>query len=138
MLADALNMHRRPTPGTASTYRVFVRDLELACSIGIYERERQVRQRVRVNVLLTVAQEAGDNIQAVLNYEAIVEGVRAIAGSGHIELVEVFANRVLDLCFEDGRVQSAWVSVEKLDVYPEANSVGAILERHRRGTPPVP
>ena len=132
MLADALRIHQRPVEETGSAYRVFVRDLVVPCRIGIYEHERQGPQQVRVNALVTIHHDAGDNIQTVLNYETIVEGVRAIANSGHIELVEIFAARVIELCFEDSRVHGVWVSVEKLDPYPEAESVGVVMERHRR------
>lgn len=138
MLAEALRMHRRPLAETGPSYQVFVRNLVLPASIGIYEHERQSLQRVRVNALITVDRDAGDSMKSVLNYESVVEGVRDIAGSGHIELVEVFAARVLEQCFEDPRVISAWVSVEKLDPYPEAESVGVIMERHRRGPLPSP
>ncbi len=135
MLAEALRMHRRPLAEAGATYQVFVRNLVVPASIGIYEHERRGPQRVRVNALITVDRDPGDSMRTVLNYESIVEGVCDIAGSGHIELVEVFAARVLAQCFEDKRVQSAWISVEKLDPYPEAESVGVIMERQRRGPP---
>jgi dihydroneopterin aldolase len=136
MLAEALRMHRRPLAEAGAVYQIFVRNLLLPAHIGVYEHEKQGPQRVRVNALLTVDREAGDNMRTVVNYESVVEAVRDIAGSGHIELVEIFAARVLAQCFEDRRVQSAWVSVEKLDPYPEAESVGVIMERHRQGPPP--
>ena len=138
MLADALRIHQRPMQQAGSAYRVFVRDLVVASSIGIYEYERQKPQQVRVNVLVTIEHDAGDNMHAVLNYETIVEGVRAIAAAGHIELVEIFASRVIERCFEDPRAIGVWVSVEKLEPYPEAESVGVVMERHRRIAPPGP
>lgn len=133
ILADALRMNRRPAAEGRAGYRIFVRDLVLPCSIGIYDHEREGLQRVRVNALVLLDREAGSDIRNVYNYEDIVEGVRALAGAGHIELVEVMAARILDLCFADSRVESAWVSVEKLEAYAETESVGTILERHRRG-----
>jgi len=104
------------------------------CSIGIRREERQKLQRVRVSVELTATVDAscpGENRRRVLNYEKVVAAIRAIAASGHIDLCEGFAERICAACFEDPRVAHLRVTVEKLDVFPEAESVGAILERTR-------
>ena len=114
-------------------YRVFVRDLVVPCSIGIYPREKGVRRRVRVNAELAVAAPISgrDDFAEVVNYEDIVSGIKSIAEAGHINLVESLADRIVALCFADRRVTSVRVVVEKLDVYPEAESVGVVLERSR-------
>jgi dihydroneopterin aldolase len=115
-------------------YRVRVRGLVLMASIGIRRVERERPQRVRVSVELTATSEAGfpgDERRRVINYEHIVAAIRAIAASGHIDLCEGFAARVADSCFADPRVGHVRVDVEKLDIYAEAEAVGAILERSR-------
>jgi len=114
-------------------YRVFVRDLVVPCSIGIYPREKGLRRRVRVNAELTVDEPIArsDEISDVVNYETIVAGVKAIAEAGHINLVETLADRVAGLCLADRRVASVRVVIEKLDVYPESESVGVAVERRR-------
>jgi 7,8-dihydroneopterin aldolase/epimerase/oxygenase len=115
-------------------YTVIVRNLVLMASIGIRRAEHGRKQRVRVSVELTAIPEAGfsgTDRRRVINYEKIVAAIREIAASGHIDLCEGFAARVSDACFADPRVGRARVEVEKLDVFPEAESVGAILERSR-------
>jgi 7,8-dihydroneopterin aldolase/epimerase/oxygenase len=115
-------------------YTVVVRNLVLLASIGIRRAEHGRKQRVRVSVALTATHEAGfsgDDRRRVINYEKIVAAIREIAVSGHIDLCEGFAARVSDACFADPRVGRVRVEVEKLDVFPEAESVGAILERSR-------
>jgi 7,8-dihydroneopterin aldolase/epimerase/oxygenase len=117
-------------------YTVVVRNLVLMCSIGIRRAEQGRKQRVRVSVELTATPEAGfpgDDRRCVINYEKIVAAIREIAASGHIDLCEGFAARVADACFADPRVGHVRVEIEKLDVYAEAESVGAILERSRPG-----
>jgi 7,8-dihydroneopterin aldolase/epimerase/oxygenase len=115
------------------SYRVFVRDLVVPCSIGIYPRERGVRRRVRVNAEIAVDEpiSGSDDFAEAVNYETIVAGIKSIAEAGHINLVETLADRIARLCLLDPRVASVRVVVEKLDVYPEAESVGVTLERHR-------
>lgn len=111
---------------------VFVRDLELPASIGVYRHEHENLQRVRVNVDLGVAEngsDLGDSLENVVNYELIAEGVRAIVASGHVRLAETLAEQIAALCLADPRVRVARVRVEKLDVFADAASAGVEIER---------
>ena len=113
-------------------YTVTVRGLVLPCSIGIRVRERERQQRVRISVdLMATDPFPGEERRRVINYEKVVAAIREIANSGHIELCEGFAERVCTACFADPRVERVRVWVEKLDVFAEADGVGAILERGR-------
>jgi dihydroneopterin aldolase len=136
-LLEALGLRRAPDSDETSTYKVFVRDLLLTCSIGIYDFEKRMPQRVRVNVELDVCGPGmfrGEDFAQVLNYETIVDGIKDIAASGHIELVETFAERIAALCLGDVRVEVARVTVEKLDIYPDAEGVGVGIVRRRAST----
>ena len=130
---------------TSGTYRVIIRDLVLAARIGVWKREKVVDQRVRINVEL-LAMRAGPLLapspklareprtgrrDRILRYDTVVAGIRKIIAEGHIDLCETLAERIASLCLESKRVRSVRVRVEKLDVYPDATSVGAELERHR-------
>src|SRR5215472_11490046 len=118
---------------STSFYRICVRGLVLPFRIGVYEHEKQHPQRVRVNAELVVeAPQRTDALSQVLNYESIIEGIRALAQRGHIPLVEALAEQVLELCFSHRRVAAARVGVDKLDVCPEAESVGVVMTRRRR------
>lgn len=134
MLADALGMDRRPAAVAKQVYRILVRDLVLPCRIGVYAHEKQAPQRVRVNAQVLVERDAVDSdaLSDVLNYETIVEGIRDLARGGHIELVESLAEQVMDVCLASPRALAARISVEKLDVFADAESVGVVLRRRRR------
>ena len=115
-------------------YVVVVRGLVLMCSIGIRRAERDRPQRVRVSVELTataVAAFPGEDRRRVINYEHVVAAIRRIAAGGHIDLCEGFAARICDACFADPRVGHIRVDVEKLDIFADAEAVGAVLERTR-------
>ena len=123
---------RAPASTEPSYRRVFVRDLILPCAIGVHAHEQDGPQRVRINVDLMVLEEdrtLNDRIENVVNYEHVVNGVRALTSDGHINLVETLAERIADLCLADGRVSRVRVRVEKLDIYDEAASVGVEIER---------
>lgn len=134
MLADALGMDRRPAAVAKQVYRILVRDLVLPCRIGVYAHEKQAPQRVRVNAQVLVERDAVDSdaLSDVLNYETIVEGIRDLARGGHIELVESLAEQVMDVCLASPRALAARISVEKLDIFADAESVGVVLRRRRR------
>jgi dihydroneopterin aldolase len=115
-------------------YRILVRDLVLKCSIGIHAHELLAPQRVRINVDMSVLEQAGplcDDIANVVSYEDVIDGIKAMLAEGHINLVETLAENIAALCLDDERVETARIRVEKLDVYAEAASVGIEIERGR-------
>ena len=119
--------------------RMFVRDLVLDASIGVYAHEHESRQRIRINLDLAVADDGGahrshcvvgpDDLARVVDYEAIVVRVREIVKSGHVQLVETLAERLARTCLDDARVLNVRVRVEKLDVFVDAASTGVEIER---------
>jgi 7,8-dihydroneopterin aldolase/epimerase/oxygenase len=111
---------------------VFVRDLELNANIGVYHREKGQLQPVRINLDLTVEETDGDiedKLENVVDYGAVVEGIKAILAGGHLNLVETLAEKVAVHCLADKRVKVARVRIEKLKVLAEAQSVGVEIER---------
>jgi 7,8-dihydroneopterin aldolase/epimerase/oxygenase len=121
-------------------YRIRVKDFVLMCSVGAYPHERLQPQRVRFNVDLAVrwpARPLGDELDNVVNYKGVTDGIRAIVAAGHINLVETLAERIADMCLADPRVLDARVGVEKLDVEPAADGIGIEIERCRPSHPAV-
>ena len=72
---------------------LFVRDLVVPGLIGVHRHERDEKQRVRINLDLTVAEPAAgdDRLTSVVNYETIVSRIRAALAAGHMNLVETLA-----------------------------------------------
>lgn len=120
-IADARNAIRH----------VFIRDLVLLSSIGVHRHERADRQRIRVNIDLAVRddRDLDDDLGNVVCYEKITLGVQGLLADRHVNLVETVAEEIAAMCLEDGRVGSVRVRVEKLDVLPDAASVGVEIER---------
>lgn len=126
---------------------VFLRDMVLPASIGIYPHERAAPQRIRINIDLGVTEDAGpgaglsragvgrDDLARVVDYEAVARSVRNMVAAGHVMLVETLAERLAELCLADGRVEVARVRVEKLDVFDDVGSAGVEIERQRPTCP---
>jgi dihydroneopterin aldolase len=116
----------------SGTYSIFIRDLVLAIEIGVYPSEKGRKQRVRFNLTAeTLRDPDDDTLGGVVSYEDLLNGIKDITDRGHIELVEILGDHILDMVLEHRRVQSATVRIEKLDVFGDAESVGAEMSRIR-------
>ena len=112
---------------------VFIRNLELPAHIGVYRQEEGHSQRVRLNVDLATDEtgDAQDMLENVVDYHVIEKRIRAIIAEGHVRLAETLAERIASACFEDARVRTVRVRVEKLEALTAAESVGIEIERSR-------
>ncbi len=112
---------------------VFIRNLELPAQIGVYRHEVGKMQPVRINVDLAVedVMDLNDDLAKVVDYGVIEGKIRAILAGGHLNLVETLAERIAAACFEDSRVKTARVRVEKLHALSAAESAGVEIERTR-------
>lgn len=122
----------RQAGAVTRTRRMFIRDLVVNMLIGVHRHERDGKQRVRINIDLSLVDDSGiddDRLAGVVSYETLVHDIRRLCDSGHVNLVETLAERVADLCFDDRRVRGAVVRIEKLDVFADTASVGVEIER---------
>jgi dihydroneopterin aldolase len=111
---------------------MFVRDLVMDAPIGVRAHELGRKQRIRLNLDLGVLDtESTDRLESVVCYDDLIAAVRVVVDAEHVQLVETLAERIAEACFRDRRVITARIRVEKLDVYPDAESVGVEIERRR-------
>ncbi|HVC63578.1 MAG TPA: dihydroneopterin aldolase [Acetobacteraceae bacterium] len=131
----------RIASSTRALRHVFLRDIVLSASIGIYPHEHAARQRVRINVDLGVEDDGAralsrarvgrDELSRVVDYEKVADTVRGIVAAGHVRLVETLAERIAEACLADPRVHLARIRVEKLDIFADATSAGVEIERRQ-------
>jgi len=111
---------------------VFVRDLRLDAHIGIHRHEEDRSQPILVNIDLTVlegSEPVADRLSEVVDYEVVVNAIRAIVNEGHVKLVETLAERIAASALQDRRVRAVRIRIEKLAIIPDAASVGVEIER---------
>ena len=116
----------------AGLRHIFVRDLALIAMVGIYEHEKKHPQRILVNIDCAVQEMGGpleDNIKNVVSYEKVVKDVKSIVHDGHVNLVETLAEKIAAKVLRHKAINRVRVRVEKLDIIPEASSVGIEIER---------
>ena len=124
MTAPLPEQEPRPAHRVVTT-KVFVRGLHLDAEVGVYPHERGRLQPLVVDVELDIASAGFERLSDTIDYSTIAVAARELAASGHIELVEVFAERLAERCFADPRVTRARVRVEKPQALaPEAAGAG--------------
>jgi dihydroneopterin aldolase len=110
--------------------KVFVRDIAVQAEIGLYPHEHGRAQPLRVDVELDVTPSVSDHVADIVNYETIVAWTREVAATGHIKLVETFAEQVALACMRNTRVLAARVRVEKPEALaPAVAGVEVLLRR---------
>ncbi len=137
MLCLKFRMSNAPhteTPWQLRRSSIFLKNYVVMASIGVYDFEKNARQRVSIHIEVeidvTSHRVRSDDLGAVVDYDFLRNGVAAIVASQHFELQETLCERLLDLCFSKSRVCAARVSTQKMDVYPDCDSVG--VEQHAR------
>jgi len=122
------------TTGLGRARRIFLKNFETRLSIGIHDFEKQAKQRVIVNVDLYLDPEGKverDHIDETVDYDFVRREIVSLADSSHFNLQETFCERILAICLARPGVVAARVSSEKLDVYPDCESVGFEIFRIR-------
>ena len=116
--------------------RVFLRELEIVASIGIYEHEKRYEQRVLISADLWVRDDydgVSDRLADVVDYGKVVDDIVLLAQSEHVNLIETLAERIARQCLADARVERVRVRIEKPDVARSCKGVGIEIERAREG-----
>jgi dihydroneopterin aldolase len=115
--------------------RIYVRDLLVACRVGVTARERDAPQRVRINLDVEVVpvRPLEDDVSRVVDYGWLVEKVRHTCDGCADRLLETLAERIAQACFRNPKIVATRIRIDKVDLFPDAAAVGIEIERRRRG-----
>ena len=114
------------------TNTVFIRDLEVMMSIGIYDHEKAAPQRVLISLDAEIDPEmrhSVDHIDAAVSYETLVDTVKSLTQTRHFELVETLAEEIAAECLKDKRILTIGVEITKPDIFTDVVEVGIAIER---------
>ena len=112
--------------------KLYIKKLEVETIIGIREKEREIPQRIRIDIELSADLRkpcANDDIEETVDYSLVHKKVKQKAETGRFFLIEKLAEEIADLCLHTDNVQKVKVRVEKPDVYDDTESVGVEIER---------
>lgn len=111
---------------------VIIEGLVVKTTIGIFEWERRIRQRLVLDLELAtdVAKAAAsDRIEDALDYKAVVKRVHTLVESSAFGLVESVAEAVATMLAEEFDIRWMRVSVRKPGAVTGASNVGVVIER---------
>lgn len=114
--------------------RIYIRDLQVRCIIGINDDERIEKQDVVINILMEAdLRESGrsDQIGDTIDYSIVKKRVVELVESSQDYLIEHLSERIAGLCLEDGRVRRVTVCVDKPGALRFARSVAIEITRER-------
>ncbi len=114
--------------------KIFLRQLEVETIIGIWDWEREVKQRVSIDLEMATdirKAAASDSIADTLNYKNVAKRLIAFVGDSRFQLVETLAERIAEIVVTEFDVPWVKVSVNKPGAIRGSKDVGITIERSR-------
>ena len=114
---------------------VFIKDFIIEEIIGIHEHEKIKKQKIKFNIFIDVEQNAVPNekdIKSIIDYEKITNKLENLAKSKKYNFLESLAEDSFGEIFDDKRVNSVKIKIEKPDALKNAESVGIEVFKTRK------
>jgi dihydroneopterin aldolase len=116
--------------------RIFINALATEAVIGIYDWEREVRQKLEIDLEMWMdlaAAGRSDAIEDTLNYKSVAKRVLAFVEASSFRLVEALASEIARIIVEEFKVARVRVTVHKPGAIRHSRDVGVIVERGAEG-----
>ena len=100
--------------------KIFINNLILIASIGVYEKEKKNKQKIIVNleILLTNNTEPqNDNLQETQDYSQFRKCVTDIVQSKHFDLLEILTKKIYAAISKNKFVLGVKVNISKPDIF---------------------
>ncbi|HSH43270.1 MAG TPA: dihydroneopterin aldolase [Arenicellales bacterium] len=114
---------------------IYLKDLQAECVIGVWDWERQVRQRITVNLEMAAdirRAAASDRLEDTLNYKAVAKRVIAYIEESEFQLIETLAEKLAGLLLEEFDIPWCRVTLDKGGAVRGSRGVGVVIERGSR------
>lgn len=112
--------------------KVYVRDLVLEARIGIYEWEKRILQKIRIDLEMAWDNQRparSDSIEDALNYKTAAKLVTRLVEQQHYDLVEHLAETIATTLRQELQIPWLRVTVGKPGAVKNAKEVGVQIER---------
>ena len=126
----------KPTKDKSSIKRtVFIKNFIIEEIIGIHEHEKIKKQKIKFNIVIDVDQNALPNekdIRSIVDYEKITNNLKNLTKNKKYNFLESLAEDSFKEIFEDKRINSVKIKIEKLEAIKNADSVGVEVFKSRK------
>ena len=114
---------------------VFIKDFIIQEIIGIHEHEKTKKQKIKFNIVVNVDQNTvpdEKDIKSIVDYEKITNKLKNLVKNKKYNFLESLAEDSFKEIFEDKRINSVKIKIEKPDAIKNADSVGVEVLKNRR------
>ena len=114
---------------------VFIRDLSIDAVIGVFGWERQVEQKIMINLEMAtdIAQAAQtDDLAHTLDYKAISQRIRVLVKDNQPQLVETLIELIASTIMNEFDIPWLRLSIAKPGAVRGSAAVGVTIERGER------
>ena len=126
----------KPTKDKSAIKRtVFIKDFIIEEIIGIHQHEKIRKQKIKFNIVLDVNQNSLPNekdIKSIVDYEKITNKLENLTKSKKYNFLESLAEDSFKEIFEDKRINSVTIKIEKPEAIKNAKSVGVEVFKTRK------
>jgi len=126
----------KPTKDKSKIKRtVFIKDFIIEEIIGIHEHEKIKKQKIKFNIVLDVNQSFvpdEEDIKSIVDYEKITNKLENLTKDKKYNFLESLAEDSFKEIFEDKRISSVKIKIEKPDAIKNADSVGVEVFKTRK------
>lgn len=114
---------------------VYIKDLEVKTVIGIYDWEREIKQKISINLDMAsdIAKAAAtDSIADALDYKAVSKRLISFVEESEFQLIETLAERIAEIVQQEFGVSWLRLTLGKPGAVSGSRDVGVIIERGTR------
>ena len=114
---------------------VFIKDFIIEEIIGIHEHEKIKKQKIKFNIILDVNKNSipdEKDIKSIVDYEKITNKLENLTKSKKYNFLESLAEDSFKEIFEDERINSVTIKIEKPQAIKKAKSVGVEVFKTRK------
>ena len=114
---------------------VFIKDLIIEEIIGIHKHEKIKKQKIKFNIIIDVNQSSipdEKDIKSIVDYEKITNKLENLAKSKKYNFLESLAEDSFKEIFQDKRINSVTIKIEKPEAIKNAGSVGVEVFKTRK------
>ena len=113
---------------------VFIKDFIIQEIIGIHEHEKTKKQKIKFNIVVNVNQNTvpdEKDIKSIVDYEKIKNKLKNLVKNKKYNFLESLAEDSFKEIFEDKRINSVKIKIEKPNALKNADSVGVEVFKSR-------
>ena len=114
---------------------VFIKDFIIEEIIGIHKHEKIKKQKIKFNIVLDINQNSlpdEKDIKSIVDYEKITNKLENLTKSKKYNFLESLAEDSFKEIFEDKRINSIKIKIEKPEAIKNAGSVGVEVFKTRK------